>query len=322
MTVIPPTGDSTTVATIPPTLAPPSIPTPSSDYYFEVEDRRILNIYQSADDQLLISVDLFGYYDEMPPMPPLGQPDNANAINPYTDSVWSPQGRYLAFMGAIDGPSSDLYVFDTLTSEIRRLSSGPNQAVDPVWSPDENWIVHNELIFTHGCQIEAVWAAKVDGSEIKRLYEPHSCPWIVGWIGPSTYYVFDAGMGGRSVLRLVNIDEGSMVTIYDFSASGGDVSAFDYDPESGAVAFYPSLPDVPQGIPIYSENPGYYLAAPWELTPRLIVPTGHWRDWRDVKIFWDKDQGVFITSEPCSEQAGNVQAFTTEGTVTCVEPPP
>jgi hypothetical protein len=121
-------------------------------------------------------------------------------------------------------------------------------------------------------------------------------------------------MGGRSVLRLVNIDEGSMVTIYDFSGAGGGALGHDFDPESGAIAFYLSAP-----VEFSKYDPGFYLAAPWKLTPTLIVPS--WQSYR-ATVFWDEDLGVFITSEPCSEQADNVQAFTIEGTVTCVEPPP
>ncbi|MBW8011859.1 MAG: hypothetical protein FVQ83_11580 [Chloroflexi bacterium] len=311
MIVILPTASSTSVATIPTALAPTSTPT-LSPYYFEVEDRRILNIYQSADDQLLISVDLFGYYDEMPPI----APDNATIINPFIDSVWSPQGRYLAFMGAIDGPSSDLYLFDTLTLEIRRLSSGPNQATSPFWSLDGEWIVHDELITAVGGQIQAVWAAKVDGSELIRLYDPQGVPDLLGFISPTTYYVFDKNLGGRVILRLVNLDQNSVVNIYDFSAAGGDSLAHAFDPESGAIVFYPT---VALEYQIYGDNPGFYLAAPWELTPTLIVPS---HQAYSATVFWDKDQGVFITSEPCPEQAGNVQAFTIEGTVSCVEPPP
>ncbi len=38
--------------------------------------------------------------------------------------AWSPQGDYLAFAAVLDGPSSDLYVMNTATNMIRRLTSG------------------------------------------------------------------------------------------------------------------------------------------------------------------------------------------------------
>lgn len=47
---------------------------------------------------------------------------------------WSPDGRYLAFVGSIDGPSADLYIYDSTINQIMRLSSGNNHAEDPLWS--------------------------------------------------------------------------------------------------------------------------------------------------------------------------------------------
>ncbi len=49
---------------------------------------------------------------------------------------WSPNSRYLAFGSQADGPSTDLYVYDTQTFDVRRLSDGPEHIVSIVWSPD------------------------------------------------------------------------------------------------------------------------------------------------------------------------------------------
>lgn len=61
---------------------------------------------------------------------------------------WSPNGRYLAFAGQIDGPSTDLYLLDTQTGQRRRLSDGLEQVIDISWSPDGRRILNsssNEL---------------------------------------------------------------------------------------------------------------------------------------------------------------------------------
>ncbi len=50
--------------------------------------------------------------------------------------AWSPNGRYLAFAGQTDGPTSDAYVLDTQTLQRRRLSDGNEQIADLQWSPD------------------------------------------------------------------------------------------------------------------------------------------------------------------------------------------
>ena len=53
---------------------------------------------------------------------------------------WSPDGRYLAFGAAIDGPSTDLYVYDTEADTVRRLSQEPAEIAAIQWSPDSKRI--------------------------------------------------------------------------------------------------------------------------------------------------------------------------------------
>ena len=50
--------------------------------------------------------------------------------------AWSPNGRYLAFAGQTDGPTSDAYVLDTRTLQRRRLSDGDEHIAYLQWSPD------------------------------------------------------------------------------------------------------------------------------------------------------------------------------------------
>src|SRR4030067_911426 len=42
--------------------------------------------------------------------------------------AWSPDGRTLAYVAAVDGPSADGYVYDTVPAAGRRLTDGPHQA--------------------------------------------------------------------------------------------------------------------------------------------------------------------------------------------------
>lgn len=48
---------------------------------------------------------------------------------------WSSNGRYLAFAGEMDGPSSDLYLFDIQAMHVTRLSYEPEEIEDIAWSP-------------------------------------------------------------------------------------------------------------------------------------------------------------------------------------------
>src|SRR3970282_2353391 len=49
---------------------------------------------------------------------------------------WSPDGASVAFAAMRDGDSADVYVYDVLQDEVRRLTDEPEQAVVLGWSPD------------------------------------------------------------------------------------------------------------------------------------------------------------------------------------------
>lgn len=117
------------------------------------------------------------------------------------DPAWSPNGRYLAFTAAIDGPTADLYVYDTLSNQIRRLSDGLDMATQPEWSPNGKWIVHRGMDhYGVGCNESGVWAAAVDGSEVKWL-TPGECFTISLWTGPETFETYNDGCHGGGCRR-------------------------------------------------------------------------------------------------------------------------
>ncbi|HKZ24582.1 MAG TPA: hypothetical protein VJ398_02195, partial [Acidimicrobiia bacterium] len=60
--------------------------------------------------------------------------------------AWSPDGRQLAFMGLMEGPTADLYLYSLEDGQIRWLSSGPAHAIRPSWSPDGDYIVHHGVL--------------------------------------------------------------------------------------------------------------------------------------------------------------------------------
>lgn len=123
--------------------------------------------------------------------------------------AWSPDGSQLAFMGAIDGPTSDLYVYSVESREVTRLTDGPSQAYQPVWSPDGKWIVHagvSSFGTGAGYGVEGVWAAAADGSEVKSIYDPNAeflsgDEAFIGWANDSTFLAesWDAICGRRDI---------------------------------------------------------------------------------------------------------------------------
>ncbi len=159
--------------------------------------------------------------------------------------AWSPDGAQLAFIGAQDGPTADLYVYSVGDGSITRLSSGASQACGPTWSLDGQYIVHGgagtvDLGGQGNLNSTGVWAARADGSGIIDLYQPHSTgETFSGWTGPHTFLVYsqmpDSGPGN---LRTFNIDTGQSISIWPdplFPDGANGPGIFAWDPDGGTV---------------------------------------------------------------------------------------
>lgn len=90
---------------------------------------------------------------------------------------WSPSGKQISFIGVIDGPSSDLYVYDLDSKRLTRLTSGSNEALHPYWTLDGSSIIHYEgenlLSMSEELprRMVAIWAAKYDGSGVSKVLD-------------------------------------------------------------------------------------------------------------------------------------------------------
>lgn len=149
----------------------------------------------------------------------------------FTDGIrkmaWSSDSQHLAFAGEMDGPSSDLYVLDMPTQNIRRLSDGIEniRAID--WSPDNKWIMHASLLW------EGAWAgwnlhfAAADGSAMKSRGQMKS---FLGWLDKDNYLEGECGNGlGCAVIDKVNVQTGLKTHILQerLRREGSDMMAHD-----------------------------------------------------------------------------------------------
>jgi hypothetical protein len=171
--------------------------------------------------------------------------------------TWSPDGSLLAFMGAIDGPSSDLYVYSTVDKSITRLTDGPSQGIHPVFSPDGKYIVHagvGSLGTGAGYLMEGVWAAAADGSEVISLYDPSRSgdEVFVGWDSPGMLIVYSwsAALGSYNLRRVSLLDQ-HVEPIYE-----GSFGELAYDPSTHTmlISVYQYLAQAVEG-----SNPGVYF---------------------------------------------------------------
>ncbi len=146
---------------------------------------------------------------------------------------WSPDGRYLAYVAAIDGPSTDLYVFDTTSSETLRLSYGASFAVSALWSPDGRQIIHQavdnfNLGRSGATDISSLWASSLDGTEPRLLLMGPGLP--LGWVSDSLMLaVLDRPLGcGSYNLVLVDVLRGHYTTLWRGGLWFDDPYADDY----------------------------------------------------------------------------------------------
>ena len=205
---------------------------------------------------------------------------------------WSPDGRYLAFIGAIDGDSSDLYAYDTLQRQTIRLTTGSNQAATPFWSPDSQWVITQEFSgYTPAgnLRLTNVWAANISSREIVKLYTPpsdSSVETFLGWSGAEQMLSYSSNLLGGYDLRRVDIAHTTVQSILP-----GPFSELAYDPASKSMAFIVSGAAVANGPENTRINltAGLYLM-PLDGEPRL-VETGDLHSLR-----WSGQNTVFYAS--------------------------
>jgi Tol biopolymer transport system component len=123
----------------------------------------------------------------------------ANQIYRGYGPTWSPDGRYVAFV-QVDhlalflsdwrAPGTNVYVADTVTGRITRLSAFEGRSNRyPTWSPDGQFVAFVSSIITGDPEYEEtpiyteVWVASVDGSQLYALsgnanYRPAALTWL------------------------------------------------------------------------------------------------------------------------------------------------
>jgi hypothetical protein len=149
------------------------------------------------------------------------------AIRDYDSIAWQPgDGRLLAFIGAINGPTADLYLYDTQTREITQMTDGPSQAVMPVWSPDGQYVLHYGVRWVPpfggaigpANQLDGLWAVRVSDGEVISLPKPEgSVPHFVGWQDDSQYITYDPGECYSEDLRSIDVASSEVTPLMEHS---------------------------------------------------------------------------------------------------------
>lgn len=185
-----------------------------------------------------------------------------------TARAWSPDGKLLAFAGQIDGPSSDLYILDVETSEIKRLTDGRSNIEEISWSPGGEWILHGSAYWVGAGAYQTNHLASADGSRVVSFPTYEGQTWC-GWVNPDIF-ILSESENGPGTYDLKFIDLSSMEVNGLWPSSYSD---FAFDPERSLllVSHIPSFENDPA--------PGLYLSSMGGAEAELI----------QEGVFWELD---------------------------------
>jgi len=175
------------------------------------------------------------------------------AVRDEHNNAWSPDGTRLAFVGLMDGPSAEIYIYDTVTEQIKRVSTDDAQNYWPSWSPDGETLLYLGTDFFGvgaGFDTTGFWSARGDGTNVTKLYIPGGgSEEIAGWLDDTTSLLSTWGGGGTKNLRL-------------FDTVTTETTLLSEDAIIGAVT------DSWRGAAMFADSTGLYL-----LTNENRVPT-------------------------------------------------
>lgn len=187
--------------------------------------------------------------------------------------AWSPDGKKLAFIGLMDGPRADLYLYDVDSETITRVTEDIAQTFNPAWTPDgENILLFGAESFGTGAGLTmtGVWSFRKDGSNITMLYEPKNSAGeiLLGWRGNSTAILSSWGaMCGENQLRLYDITNAKTTMIHKECAK--------------AAAS-------PKGTILYGDDNALYLVGPESKSGKQVY------EGETTYVKWDPASEIFI----------------------------
>jgi dipeptidyl aminopeptidase/acylaminoacyl peptidase len=135
-----------------------------------------------------------------------------------SDPAWSHDGKSIAFIAQLDGPSADLYRYDVEIGTVTRLSTEDIQAYKPSWSPDDRFIFYaTAWAFGTGAGFgnAGSWFISRDGSQTIATTTKDQSNQVMLWVNPHMAVLSEFGIAcGPKNIRLFNVDTGKSYSVW------------------------------------------------------------------------------------------------------------
>jgi WD40 repeat protein len=149
-------------------------------------------------------------------------------LNGLFSRSWSPDNRYLAFSGAMDGPSSDVCLLDTLRQTVTRLTDGSENIQWIRWSPDGKRILHaSSLEYCRMVTCEDYYVVSIDGGPAESIADiplDHAGQNVgIGWLTPAKFVFYGLSNGPYTPMRYFDIGLKRTVEVFPGASTRGGI---------------------------------------------------------------------------------------------------
>lgn len=152
--------------------------------------------------------------------------------------AWTQDGHLVAFSAALDGDSSDIYLYDPEKQIAERMTVRYRQTLTPFWSPDAAWLIFQEATYISQdgkWTITAVSEVSMpDYDQTKFLYAPPQDSYgdvVVGWLNSQVFLSYSTGPAGAFQLRQVDLGLFKHTIVFD-----KPFNEIAFDPEARLLA--------------------------------------------------------------------------------------
>jgi dipeptidyl aminopeptidase/acylaminoacyl peptidase len=119
----------------------------------------------------------------------------------------------------MDGPTSDVYLYDVEKQTTRRLTNDLLNVQGVGWSPDGKWILYENVIQPGPNYAGSVLhVVRPDGTQNRELSDGNNYWWWdgIGWLSPRLYLITTQGDGGDPIeLRVVDIETNRLTYLWE-----------------------------------------------------------------------------------------------------------